>query len=1178
MPRTPAPLRTIGVLLRALLGLVLLVALVAGAPYVLLAVGHQPTELSGGLDLLLEQDDGTLFLVVLTCLGWAGWSLFTLSVLVELVAVLRRRSAPQIRGLGSVQSLASFLIGGIVLLAPTAASAATSAPAVAVTAVHTTGDSTISFSPATAAASSPDEADGPQHIVGSASELPWDLAEEYLGDGKRWKDIAALNPGIPQLAAGDQFLPEGAVVKLPADARPSEMRAASARGAEAAEGDDREYIVQPGDYLSKIAEKQIGDAEQWPVLYEENKGEQQPHGQRFTDPDVIYPGQSLTLPSTPGPAGSGPEAEEPSTSENDAGGQDEAGGEDDEPRDQEATLPPADQDEKPSQEAVEPSSTPKDAASPAPEEGAHGSAPAPTASAAADPGSAAPSTDNARPSQAPSSSASAEAAPTTENDSGSARQVGVLGLAATGVLATGFLSVLGYRRIMQMRQRRRGRRIPLPQDGAARAEHALRVAEAMTDTAMLDAVLRTAAVHLTEAGRELPRLAAAVVGERDIVLHLDAPAAPVPPFTAAPDSLQRWICPTAARDLLPETETNDVDAPYPALVSLGWDPDGRLVLVDLEHIGHLHLTGPARDRVLRTLALELATSEFTHHADVGLVGEEAAPGLEEELPERVTLHRSPGQGLTALRARHSEQQRALSLLDADTMRHARTGVDTAAAWTPYLLLLSDGFEDADENVLDQLLDVVADEPRTATVLITADEPSSGLPGHGWTLRADPEAGPIRLPIAGEELDCTVQALSDEDFAYALEILATSRDDDVPAPEPEAPALETQTAVPPADDDGAGEPAAAGAAFRTVRADVGSGPGQVPNLMAQFASFDDEDDNGEENGDVPEHENPTGPAESSPLPPAEAKPDGAVLQVVTQTYEAVRRPMPAHQSPTKTISIRLPDSDYTPALPDPAADLELPGQSQSASAPTDPVVRVLGAVELVGARGTTERKREGRSIELAAWLVLHPGSDRHLLDEAMWPAGGTTRKYRNATVSRLRTWLGEDDDGKAYFPAISSTPDARYTLSPAVGCDWHQFQELVRTGKQTSGPHADQALRDALSLVRGRPFASSDRSRYRWAEHLALVMIMEIVDTADLLAERCLAARDPRGALWAATKGLEVAPEIESLYRILFRAYAAIGDYDSLERAAQKLRDFNEENDIETEEDTLTVLNGLMARV
>ncbi|WP_186343755.1 bacterial transcriptional activator domain-containing protein [Streptomyces sp. CFMR 7] len=482
-------------------------------------------------------------------------------------------------------------------------------------------------------------------------------------------------------------------------------------------------------------------------------------------------------------------------------------------------------------------------------------------------------------------------------------------------------------------------------------------------------------------------------------------------------------------------------------------------------------------------------------------------------------------------------------------------------------------------MLDELLETVADEPCSATVLITAGEASPGLPESSWTLYAEPEAGPIRLPITGEELDCTVQALSDEDFAYALEILATSRDDNVPMSVQGAPVQVTQPAAAPTDDDdgSADEPLAGGgkAVFRAVHADVGSGPGQVPNLMAQFAAFDD--DGGD--ADVPKGDSPTGPAEGSPSPPADAELAAPAVLTDTHAPEAARRPTPAHQSPTNTISVRLPDTADTPVPPlstSPAAELELPGQSPASSS-AGPIVRVLGPVELAGTRGTTERKREGRSIELAAWLVLHPGSDRHVLDEAMWPVGGTTRKYRNATVSRLRTWLGEDDDGNAYFPAISSTPDARYTLSPAVGCDWHLFQQLVHTGKQASGPHADQALREALSLVRGRPFAASDRSRYRWAEHLALIMIMEIVDTADLLAKRRLAARDPRGALWAATKGLDVAPEIESLYRILFRAYAAIGDYDALERAAQKLKDFNEENDIEIEEDTLAVLNGLMVR-
>ncbi|MFC5805322.1 LysM peptidoglycan-binding domain-containing protein [Streptomyces formicae] len=1164
--RTPAPLRAVGALLRALLGLALLVALVIGVPYLLLAVGHQPTELSGGFDLLLRQDDGTLFLVVLTCIGWAAWAAFAFSVLVEIVAVLRRRSAPRIKGLGGLQSLASFLIGGIVLLAPTAASAATPSPAVAATAVHTvnSSDSIAASTSTPVSVAAADDAHLPRYTVDSATELPWDLAEEYLGDGTRWKDIAALNPEIPELATGDRFLPQGSIIKLPADARSTATAPSAPEGQPAAAGENdgqgqpREYVVESGDSLSGIAEDQLGDAGQWPELFDENKGERQPYGNRFTDPDLIYPGQSITLPGGP--------AVDPAQPAPPAAGQGDGG------QDQKDTPAPADQDEQPSPDAGGSSSTPEEAGSSAPQESAGDTGPAPAESGASTPTPAA-SPDDAQPSQAPPSPTSPAQAPPASVEESAGSQAGVLGLAATGVLATGVLSVLAYRRIMQMRRRRRGRHIPLPQAGAARAEHALRVAEAMTDTALLDAVLRTAAVHLTEAERPLPRLAAAVVGDRDIVLHLAEPADPVPPFTADPDHLQRWTCPTGTAELLPEAETDDVDAPYPALVSLGWDPDGRLVLVDLEHIGHLHLTGPARDRVLRTLALELATSEFTHHLDMGLVGGELAPGLDTELPERVTAHDSLRQGLAALRARHDEQQRALAVLDAASMCRARTGVDTAAAWTPYLLL-ADELDGADEEVLDELQAAVSAEPRSATGLITSGEAPLDLP-DGWTLHADPEAGPIRLPLAGGELelDCTLQALSGEDFAYALEILATSRSSDVEAPETVAPVEEQQLAG-AVDGDSSGVEAPAGeAVVRTVSAETGAGPGAVPNLLAKFAALDDVDDEQETAGDEPEYEAATMAVDTT----AHARQEDDRIDDPGPGLPAravVGGPVPAQHVPAQAISIRIPDADGVPDRPARSAGFELPDSVPAVA--LDPVVRVLGTVDITGTRGTTERKRESRSIELAAWLVLHAGSDRHALDEAMWPAGGS-RKYRNATVSRLRSWLGVDDDGNAYFPAISTTPDARYSLSPTVGCDWHEFQQLVHTGTKSSGPRANQALRDALDLVRGRPFTSSDRSRYRWAEHLALVMVMDIVDAADLLAERCLAARDPRSALWAATKGLMVAPEVESLYRILFRAYAAIGDYEALEGAAQKLRDFNEQNDLETEEDTLAVLDELMAR-
>ncbi|WP_344406863.1 LysM peptidoglycan-binding domain-containing protein, partial [Streptomyces longisporus] len=328
--RTPKPLRAAGALLRALTGLIFLLALVGGVPLALLTLGHQPTELSGGLNLLLEQDDGTLWLVALTCIGWIAWAAFAFSVVVEVVAVARRRSAPRIRGLGSMQSLASFLVGGIVLLAPTAASAATTTPAVAVTQTVSGSHTNATAAPSSTATSN---TDFPTHKVSSATETPWDLAEEYLGNGQRWRDIAALNPDIPELASGDQYLPTNAIIKLPLDARPTTPAAApstataapasdvdtakapahkatsaAADGAAKASGTDtssarhapqhEEVTVAPGDSLWSIAGHEYGDPTAWHEIYKANKGEAMPGGRHFEDPDLIIPGQQLDLPDT----------------------------------------------------------------------------------------------------------------------------------------------------------------------------------------------------------------------------------------------------------------------------------------------------------------------------------------------------------------------------------------------------------------------------------------------------------------------------------------------------------------------------------------------------------------------------------------------------------------------------------------------------------------------------------------------------------------------------------------------------------------------------------------------------------------------------------------------------------------------------------------------------------------
>ena len=50
------------------------------------------------------------------------------------------------------------------------------------------------------------------------------------------------------------------------------------------------YVVKKGDSLSKIAKESYGDANEWRKIYEANRD-------LIKDPDLIYPGQTLKIPT-----------------------------------------------------------------------------------------------------------------------------------------------------------------------------------------------------------------------------------------------------------------------------------------------------------------------------------------------------------------------------------------------------------------------------------------------------------------------------------------------------------------------------------------------------------------------------------------------------------------------------------------------------------------------------------------------------------------------------------------------------------------------------------------------------------------------------------------------------------------------------------------------------------------
>ena len=58
----------------------------------------------------------------------------------------------------------------------------------------------------------------------------------------------------------------------------------------ASAADERSYTVQPGDSLSKIAQRELGDADQWRRIFDANRA-------TISNPDLIHAGQVLTLPN-----------------------------------------------------------------------------------------------------------------------------------------------------------------------------------------------------------------------------------------------------------------------------------------------------------------------------------------------------------------------------------------------------------------------------------------------------------------------------------------------------------------------------------------------------------------------------------------------------------------------------------------------------------------------------------------------------------------------------------------------------------------------------------------------------------------------------------------------------------------------------------------------------------------
>jgi DNA-binding SARP family transcriptional activator len=289
-------------------------------------------------------------------------------------------------------------------------------------------------------------------------------------------------------------------------------------------------------------------------------------------------------------------------------------------------------------------------------------------------------------------------------------------------------------------------------------------------------------------------------------------------------------------------------------------------------------------------------------------------------------------------------------------------------------------------------------------------------------------------------------------------------------------------------------------------------------------------------------------------------DGAAVAVeqaeVPEPHHADHRAAGANadaDAEAKADAVAETDADADPHVDvDDDADADTAvgedASNAAAMAATDPVVevRLLGPVEITW-QHKTPKPQVG---EFVSYLAVHPRSVTS--DEArlaLWPTTADDERFNErapatfwALTTKARGALGDDRDGNSLLLRTANT----LRLSPAVGCDWLEFQRHVAHARRHPG-EAAMSLKAALTLVRGRPFQGS---AFAWVEVERLDGVMEaaISDAAADLAETALESGDLATARFAVAQGLRGVPHAESLVRFAMRIAAAAGDRAGIERA------------------------------
>ena len=1068
--------------LKGLGALLVLLLLMVGIPAALILFAGNPIPTMPELQQALTGVDfgGTFLLgTILPLIGWGFWASFVFSVLVEARAALNNVTAPQLAGLRPQQALAGALVAAVLAIGA-------GTPATAMTAQPSTNGSSISTQ----------------------------LEDTQLED----------TPSQPT----DQ-------------------------------ADARQYTIQTGDTLWGVAEQKLGDGSRWSELAEGLKNRPQADGTTMSDPNLIYAGWTVELP----------------------GDQTASSGQRTAPTDQ-ATDQPDVASEAPASE-----SAPATEQAPASEQ-------APATPPASVPGEVVPQSEREQ-SPAPDQEASPvpgaafvvapdqPASDRAEAETAQPEQVEWSTLGGIGAFAAaGLLGVLGARRAMQRRRRRPGQQVPMPEAEHAQIEAQLKVVAEAEQADELDVVQRWLARWAQQSGTTLPELFLVRVSAQEIALYLMGPAQLPAPFVAAAEDGTVWTLQSGAIEL----DADLPSAPWPGLVTVGQDDTDAQVLLDLERLGTLGIEGDPQlaPQVLDAMAVELATAAWSENVQVTLVG--VAPGLASVVGgDRVRQIDDLDHLIRLLQGKAEDTRAALTEQGAANLDEAKS-MSAEGDWAPEIVLL--GLH-PDQDQARQINELAAAIPHLGIAAVTTSNPLDAQ----WVLTLEDERNADLQPT-GQHL--RPQLVTPEETDQITQVLATA----LQQPQDTG---KTSTRIDPAEVLNPSkhltavpdphEPAADQDEERTEQIPQVSISAAEERTLDQYLipaeQTEDAQDPAGELGDTPAEQAPT---EGAVEPEDDAAPDAAGHQQEPEqatresAEEDAQDQAPAGQPDTADQEQHAPAATVSQlSAQSPKDDLERDAaQMLEQKHSGAPMIRLLGEMKVVGARGTApisasngkvSQAQEARCVALAAFLSLHPGATAEQVHAAFWPnarpEGSAASSNRNKLATHTRRLLGQAEDGTVYFPAVTTTEG--YRLDESVLTDWQVFQELVGADPVTA---STPSLLAAMQLVRGEPFAHAKPRNIAWADELVQQMTQRICDAAHELVARSLASGNTEHARLAARAARAVDPANEAAWRDAMLAEAAAGRRDEVARLVEGLHAYLEdfEDGLEPEEETAELIEQL----